>query len=679
MPLFVVQQQAPPTPTVGRRVRRWLLRAGARALWAILRWLLRRAFTYRRALAPLYAAGVFATTAAVLGTYPDGPETAAVVAVGAAGGVYGWARWRNLPHRDLLARQQLAGGRRVLRPAGRKVLFAWALWAATSVWLVVAASVGVTAVPVRTVLAAGLVVFGGAWWWHHHFKPAVEDPGAWHLQVWEEELAGSGRPLRGAQMRNLAVRGRDDFDFEVALRRQQTRHLVDARGDIAAAYGLPVHAVIVEPAPDERNDEGRVIVARHNPTHDVIEYDESWIGMVEGCYQFHTYPDGERGRLRLFESRSGAAHALYSGDNRMGKSEGMATSCTQGAMSGLTVPVIIDSQDGLSMPAWGGPDGHAPYKATGNAENMDDVVDLFCAVAAGAIARQRHLSHRPWSPEPGVQVRGMGFYDPELVPELPILDVYLPEVQRFLAVEGMPEMVANAVVTWAKLGIRLSLDTQYPGVENLGGSMALRANLSQNIVAYRNSAKTAGGMILSSWMPVPHEIPRTIPGGGTTKGWAVIETSAPDSSRATYSRSVLIRNGWKWAARAAEHIPPLDDMTREAIEQCLAERRKAREAAKAKAAELARKAAEERGDETAPELPMVPVGSVRERAILHLAEHELHRATTGAIAQAIGATPNAVSTALRRAAEKGDVVDLGHAMWGAVGVDHRFAEIGQAA
>ncbi|WP_328384298.1 hypothetical protein OHQ88_34185 (plasmid) [Micromonospora zamorensis] len=666
-------------PSVNRRARRRLFRAiggTAKGTW----WATKRAYTHRRGLAPIYAAVILAGTAAILhNKTPDGPETAATIGLVGAAGVYRWARARKMSHRDLWARRD--------RVDAQKVIYAWSVWLAATMWLITAAINGVTAVPSRTALVAGTVAFGAIWLWHYRIRSKGEDVALEQERIWEEELAYPSGPLRGAVMENLTVRGPDDFDFDVVLRRQQTKHLIGAAGDIASAYGMPTYAVVAEGPRDDSNNRGHVTVARRNPTSDIVEFDETWLGVDEdGCYQFQMYPDGQRGRLRLYGRRSGVAHALHTGDNRTGKSEGMAVSCVQGVASGLTVPFILDPQDGLSMPAWGGEDGYAPYKASGNEDNMDLVVDLWMGLNAVAVARQGYLKLREWEPSPGRKIRGMGFYDPTMLPELPILDIFIPEGQRFLAVPGMTESFENAVATWAKLGMRLNLDTQYPSAEQLGGSMALRTNLSQNVVCCRNNSKETGNMILSSHMPPPHEIPLTLVTGVTTKGLAVVQSSAPGSMRPTIARIVWQRDGWEWASRAVENLRELDDMSRTALEDAIRRRQedRAERARKAAEAAAARAAQQDAGDSgpTAPTAAAgIPNGSVRERALAFLAQHEYGRATTGAIAHAIDATTNAVSTALRRAANNKEVVDLGHSVWGDISTNHQYAEVqaGEAA
>ncbi|MCX5070858.1 hypothetical protein OOJ91_33980 [Micromonospora lupini] len=667
------------TPSVNRRTRRRLarvIRGTAKGTW----WASKRAYTHRRGLAPIYAAVILAGVAAILHETPDGPETAATIGAVGAAGVYSWARVRKMSHRDLWARRD--------RVDAQKLMYAWSMWLTATMWLIIAAINGVTTVPSRTALVAGTVAFGSIWLWHHRIRGKGEDIALEQEQIWEEELACPNGPLRGAVMENLTVRGPDDFDFDVVLRRQQTKHLIQAAGDIASAYSMPTYAVVAEGARDDSNNRGHVTVAKRNPTSEVVEFDETWLGVDDdGTYLFHMYPDGQRGRLRLYERRSGVTHALHSGDNRTGKSEGMSVSCVQGVAAGLTVPVILDSQDGLSMPAWGGEDGLAPYKATGNEDNMDDVVDLWMGLNAVAGVRQRYMKLREWEPSAGRTVRGMGFYDPHMLPELPILDIYIPEGQRFLAVPGMAESFENAVATWAKLGMRLNLDTQYPSADKLGGSMALRTNLSQNIVCCRNNSKETGNMILSSHMPPPHEIPLTLVSGATTKGLAVVQSSAPGSMRPTIGRIVFQRDGWQWAARAVENLRELDDMSRTALEDTIRRRQEERveRARKATEAAAARAAQQDAGD-SAPTPPSaaaagIPNGSVRERALAFLAQHEYGRATTGAIAHAIDATTNAVSTALRRAANNNEVVDLGHSVWGDISTKHQYAEVqvGEAA
>jgi hypothetical protein len=296
------------------------------------------------------------------------------------------------------------------------------------------------------------------------------------------------------------------------------------------------------------------------------------------------------------------------------------------------------------------------------ARGPDEIVDYLHGINAAMDERSRYLGKRAWKDEEGVTWRGMDYYDPYMVPEIPMLGFYLPEAQDILeGNEYVAKLVTGIAAKMRKAGIYLVFDTHYPEIGKLGGQTSLRQQIKAgNVVCYRNSEKSAGGMLLPNEWIQPHQIDLVLPNGETSEGMSVVYSSAPGSTRRTFARSVYVKRAHYWARQAAEKIPALDDLTAEAFGNKITARNAVREEAAAKTArEADERAARETGQPVresitvasapSPAPTALPVnGTTIERAAAYLASHPNGQATTGAIAQEINAALNAVSTALRR-------------------------------
>lgn len=159
--------------TTIRRARR---RKAARLAWRGTRTLFARGFARRRPLAPLYISTVLFVVAWVLSNTPQGARTATVLALGGTGLVH----WR---------------GRRKKWTA-REWQYAWATYAAGSLWTVLAAAIGVGP-PMPGLITVGMLGCAGPWWWHHRIRPYEPEPLS-PVEVWQDMLACAGGALPGS-------------------------------------------------------------------------------------------------------------------------------------------------------------------------------------------------------------------------------------------------------------------------------------------------------------------------------------------------------------------------------------------------------------------------------------------------------------------------------------------------
>jgi hypothetical protein len=642
-------------PSWQRRLRRWALRKA----WRMVCRIFRRALSWGRALAPWYLALTVWLAAAIAGQVENGWRTLVALALVGAAPMY---RWLGLPLGRLTKRRKV-------KPTEQRCWYA-GFYVLLSVWSAVGAAWTVLP-PWAGVLWLGTFATWVRWMWHRRTRRVevlvgeiVDD----RLTRWAR-IAGEGKPLKGAELENLnALEEPRRWTADVVLPSGDltVENVQSAHRRICSAFSTRRDNIIIDESPGGAEDAAVLTVVEENPTHTAIEYDEGWQKeFAPGCFGFHTYGDGFRGGLRLWQPMSGTANTLFSGDTRAGKSAGMEAGLIQAVDTGLVWPMAGDPQGGQSMPAVVGEAGWAKHKAT----DPESVYNQLLALKEAMYARSRLLQRMKWSDADGEHV-GIGFYDPQ-VTGLPMI-LYIfdeahiamkdPDWGPFivLLVEELVRMVG-------KTGIALWLATQYPGIEDLGNKMSIRQNLiAGNVVSYKNSAAVAKGMILPASMPSPYQIPKETPDGGHTKGTAVIYSAAPRSSRSAYSRSVWVKRAHHFGALAAAKIPVLDEVTGNAMSRYI---------------DLPGSAPAAKAVEPQRERIVVAAAPARkeraiDRIVAYLDGREDGRAHTGVIAEALDMPKGTVGMTLRRAEASGAVHKVRDGVWA---LGRATAEAGVAA
>ncbi|WP_431676074.1 hypothetical protein [Kitasatospora sp. KL5] len=308
-----------------------------------------------------------------------------------------------------------------------------------------------------------------------------------------------------------------------------------------------------------------------------------------------------------------------------------------------------------------------------------------------------------WHDEDGDVMYGDTYWSP--TPEEPLISVTIDEWQDVWGnyAEALDYAVRIAILG-RKVGIRLRLVTHLPTLDSLGTPKLRQPLTAGNNVAFRTTERSAGYVIN---LPAdPNDIPSTWPDepGVPTSGMGYL--------KGVEERAAMFR-GWaperagiatRWAKRgtpavisqeAAEHIGPVYTEWRER----LAARRRgemppvpgvtddADTTTEATEAAPATGRPQKKGSGTVVPA-QVSFGKVRvqagpgfeqqltttataggtpargdkKRSILAFLETE-GQATTGIIAARLGMPLSTVSSTLKRAADKGEVVDLGHGAW----------------
>lgn len=517
----------------------------------------RRSWAHRRGLAPLYAAVVLQIAGAVLAGGEKGYATALVLAAVVGTGLV-W-RMHGLNPLAVLGRQRV-GTRPTVRARlpRRQVQWVWSLFAAATVWLTVAATVG-AGPPMPGLLAVGVLAWGGPWWWHHRVR-ATEQPGDW-LTIWTERVSADGKTLPGAALTDYlpaADTGNWSATIELDPGKHTTADAVNAAARIASAYRLPMSSVVVEPTEDYNASKARIAVLKNN----MLEVPQMWPGpqldVTEGIAPIGPYHDGDLAFLRYWQPGSGAVHSLIAGATGSGKSMFVGTKlATERHSGGLVCSWICCPQGGMSFPEWMGNVALSVDTPEGGAEM------LLWALAVMR-SRARYMATMDWTDAQGRARHGMKHFEPSA--DMPLLAITIEEAPQVMKIKGAAENAADIVNTGRKVGIALTFVAQVPLLSQLGNSTPLRAGLtSGNVVVFRTADRLSGqvsGLAAMDDSGVdPYKIPRRFKDGSPTGG---LGYTLGASVRPALFRSYFDPDPVRWSTEGT--TVPLDEMSRDALD-----------------------------------------------------------------------------------------------------------------
>jgi hypothetical protein len=205
------------------------------------------------------------------------------------------------------------------------------------------------------------------------------------------------------------------------------------------------------------------------------------------------------------------------------------------------VPIVLDPQQGQSLPDWR---GKVPY-----ARGPEQCMVYLRAFEAGMQARSEYLADFAWTGDDGYERPGMDFYDPQLS-GLPLIFMVFDEAHLLLGHpkygEEAKRITGNLVKLDRKAGGHLVLVSHSLLLSQLG-DMTLRAMVvGGNAWALRTGENLSGGII--GLEADPKLLPRTFPDGTETHGLGYIV--GPDNRPDSPMRSRLVQNPRKVAVEA---------------------------------------------------------------------------------------------------------------------------------
>ncbi|MFJ7250134.1 hypothetical protein ACIQWA_36620 [Kitasatospora sp. NPDC098652] len=535
------------------------------------------------------------------------------------------------------------------------------------------------------------------WWWRRRIRATVEPLGQEErIARWEEKVATRGA-LPGSRLVNPVDTGDGAWEALIELDggRQTTATAIAATTMIASAYGLPISSIAVDGVPGGAADKAKLLVYDKNPLKTVPVFPgPEALDVKTGIARLGLHIDGGPAQYQMWRPGWGAVHTHISGATGSGKSALLRSLFSIERHSGLVTSWGGDPQEGKSFGFW---QDYLSYFAPG----VDECMAMLIAADAELTRRSKASALTVWEDEDGDLMYGDTDWSP--TPEEPLISVTIDEWQDVWG--NYPEALDYAVriaILGRKVGVKLRLVTHLPTLDSLGTGKLRQPLTAGNNIAFRTTERSAGYVIN---LPAdPNDIPATWPDepGVPTSGMGYL--------KGVEERAAMFR-GWaperagiatRWAKRgtpaviseeAAEHIGPAYTEWRDR----LAARRRGELPAvpgvtddaetTTQAAPASKAKPQKKGSGTvAParvsfaKLPAqagpgfeqqltttatngsTPARGDKKKAILAFLETE-GQATTGIIAARLGMPLSTVSSTLKRAAEKNEVVDLGHGAW----------------
>ena len=277
--------------------------------------------------------------------------------------------------------------------------------------------------------------------------------------------------------------------------------IVKCPREIAAAYDAPVTEAYAEPDPSGIESKGLLTLLRTSPLDAPRRWAGGSIDPATGLAVAGRFPDGQDVHEQFFVPGygGGAVHSIISGCPGSGKTGKLDLGMCISATSGVVSTVILDPQEGQSMPDW---QDHVPYAC-----GAGQCIAYLRAFHAAMLARSAQMSRMRWCrthvalegncPEDGRTCRirkGMGWFDP-YVTGLPIVEIIIDEAPVLLAYKGMAELLLDLLKLGRKTGFRIVLATQVPSIAELGKGELRAMLVGDNVFGLRAGDKVSSGMM----------------------------------------------------------------------------------------------------------------------------------------------------------------------------------------
>jgi hypothetical protein len=339
-------------------------------------------------------------------------------------------------------------------------------------------------------------------------------------------------------------------------------NVLSASENVAGAWHKPMTEAFAERDQHGVTSSGYITVLGRDTLQKVREWNGDGIDPVTGLGKAGRFADNSPAHLKFYTPRYGTRHGLVSGTTGGGKSEmlNLLIFIALASSSSLPiVPVILDPQNGQSLPFW----RDRVLYATGE----DECNAMLDGLHAGMLDRSDYLANLRWTDEPDIPMRGMPFFDQALT-GLPIPLIIFDEAHMLLKgdtkdsrlIVGKTEEIGRL---GRKTGTALWLATHIPSLSDLGGSQALRDMLrGGNVISMRTANRVATGML--GLEKDPSEIPMYFRDGKETYGLGYV--AGPDNRPDAPMRSDLVPKAMR---RKVPAVPALDDRFAEAMQHAM--------------------------------------------------------------------------------------------------------------
>jgi hypothetical protein len=387
-----------------------------------------------------------------------------------------------------------------------------------------------------------------AWAKHYRVRPEPKAPEPSAAEVWAQTLGARGK-LAGSSLVPLEkIPGGQKFTLRLSRGDHDSSDVFGMTRKIASLFGKAVTEVYPERFPDAREHEVMLTHLRRNTLENVREWPGDSIDPATGCAVIADYPDGRPAHFRFWSPRNGAEQSAVVGVKGSGKSYLFHLLLSIAVTSPVpVVPVVLDPQQGQSLPDWR---GRVTY-----ARGVPQCMAVLRAFEAGMTARSDYLADLAWTGEDGIERPGMDFYDPQMS-GLPLIFGIQDEAHLVLSdpafgVEAV-RIAGNLAKLNRKAGGHLMLASHTLLLTQLGDQTLRAMLIGGNVVALRTGENMSGGTI--GLGADPHQLPRIFANGTETHGLGYLV--GPDQRPDSPMRVRLVPNPRKVATEA--DIAPMD-------------------------------------------------------------------------------------------------------------------------
>ena len=417
------------------------------------------------------------------------------------------------------------------RPAERA--YASAVTVMTGGWLTAATALG-PARPPMPVLAAGITLICGLPWWasrRRRAKVRVERM----LEAWPEIARAIG--LAGSQVMSATV---DLWGWRARFRlaRGQTIHDVIAKiSAIESGLGTFRGAVRVDPTPDDLANRCELRVLDIDPHADAIPWPGPSVSSISEPIDFGPFEDAVPCRV-LFLRR----HGLFGGGTGAGKSGGLNVLIGNLVACADVIIWGIDMKKGMELAPWASCLDRLATTPDEARALLADAVAILEARAALLADRGR----RVWEP----------------TPDMPALVIIIDEYAELS--DDAPDAIkdADSIARRGRaVAVNLVAATQRPTQKAMGQG-AVRSQMDVRICFRVRERKDVDlilgqGMLAAGWNAHTLNAP----------GKFLIAAAEHDTPRRARAYLVTDRAVADTASIYADLRPPLDEVSRQAIEQ----------------------------------------------------------------------------------------------------------------
>jgi len=284
---------------------------------------------------------------------------------------------------------------------------------------------------------------------------------------------------------------------------------------IAAAWDRAQTEAYAEPDPSGIESRGYLTILNGGTLEAPCEWDGKGFA-TDGLARIGRFADGQPARIRGWVPMDGTRHTLLAGASGSGKTALLDLLIHLALASEIpVVPLILDPQNGQSLPQW---KDRLLYAA-----GLEECARYERGLHAAMLDRSTRMASMTWRDEDGFKMKGLDFYDHRLA-GFPIVMIITDEAPELLGGGGNSKLGAEMTRlkgSRAKLGRKAGdmevLAAQVPSLGELGGDQALRAMfVGGNVGSLRTAEKVSQGMLGLS--VDPSLLPKYFPSGEPTQG-----------------------------------------------------------------------------------------------------------------------------------------------------------------